>query len=80
MFQDNVLLIEEINNLRKEVVEKKKIIKDLSSIVGLSKLKSSKEAQKKLELAIQSRQTIHEEYKSKIKVKRFVCLYLIFTQ
>lgn len=66
-----MLLIEEVNALRKELVERKKHINDLESIVGMHKFLTPKEAHRKLKLAVQSKESIHEEYKLKIKVSLY---------
>ncbi|XP_046661792.1 cilia- and flagella-associated protein 57 [Homalodisca vitripennis] len=67
IMKDNVKLIEEINSLRKELVDRKKHIKDLESIVGMHKFISPKEAHRKLEMAVQTKESIHEQYKHRLK-------------
>ncbi|XP_054279032.1 cilia- and flagella-associated protein 57-like [Macrosteles quadrilineatus] len=67
IMKDNVILIEEVNALRKELVDCKRHVKDLESIVGMHKFITPREAQKKLQMAVQTKESIHEEYKYKIK-------------
>uniref|UniRef100_A0A1B6CBE0 Uncharacterized protein n=1 Tax=Clastoptera arizonana TaxID=38151 RepID=A0A1B6CBE0_9HEMI len=67
LIRDNMLLIEEINDLRKELKLAQRQISDLQSITGLKKFVSAKEAQKKLQLAVKTREDIYQEYEDQLK-------------
>lgn len=70
-----MVLIEEINLLRKELKLAQRQIRDLQSITGLHKFSSPKEAQKKLQMAVKTREDIYEEYKDQLKV---IALFKVF--
>jgi hypothetical protein len=60
----------ELNNLRQELKDAHKHIRDMESILGISrKYMHPKEAQARLQMAVQSHEDIHNKYRSKLEVR-----------
>jgi hypothetical protein len=76
-WQENSGLIIELNNLRQELKDARKHIRDMESILGISsKCMNAKEAKAKLQMAVQNHEDIHTEYKSKLEVGLSECRLL----
>lgn len=67
MVGENVQLLHEANDLRKNLKIELKTNYKMKSLLGLSKYLLPSQAQKKMEMATATREEIHDKYKQKLE-------------